>query len=37
MVRLDEIARALYGAWRLARLDPGGLAWFDETYESSSR
>lgn len=33
MVRLDEITRGLYGAWRLARLDPGGLAWFDDTVD----
>ncbi len=28
-----EIAYALYGAWRLARLDPGGMSYFDRSVE----
>jgi len=28
---LSEIAYALYGAWRLARLDPGGMGYFDRS------
>ncbi|MHA1568416.1 MAG: hypothetical protein ACTSXZ_03015 [Alphaproteobacteria bacterium] len=30
---MNEITRALYGAWRLARLDPGGLAWFNDSVD----
>jgi len=29
MVSLQETSTALYGAWRLARLDPQGLSYFD--------
>lgn len=29
MSTLGEILKALYGAYRLARGDPGGMAWFD--------
>ena len=25
----EEIYRSIYGAWRIARLDPGALRWFD--------
>jgi len=28
MISLSEIVRSLYGSWRLARGDPGGLDWF---------
>ena len=31
MVSLFEVARSVYGAYRLARLDQGGLAYFDGT------
>lgn len=31
MISLREIATGLYGAYRLARLDAGGMAWFDRT------
>ena len=31
MISLSEVFRALYGAYRLARLDPGGLRYFDIT------
>jgi hypothetical protein len=30
-MRASEVSAALYGTWRLARLDPGGLAYFDRT------
>jgi hypothetical protein len=30
---LREIVSSLYGAWRLARFDPGGMAFFDTTPE----
>ena len=29
MITMGEAAKGLYGAWRLARGDPGGLAYFD--------
>jgi hypothetical protein len=29
MIRLAEITAGVYGAWRLARRDPAGLAWID--------
>lgn len=29
MIALAEVGRGVYGAWRLARRDPGGLAWID--------
>lgn len=29
MIGFAEIVRSLYGSWRLARGDPGGLDWFD--------
>ena len=28
---VTEIAYALYGAWRLARLDSGGMGYFDRS------
>jgi hypothetical protein len=31
MIRLADIVRAAYGAWRLARLDPAGMNYFDTT------
>jgi hypothetical protein len=31
MIFLREIAAGLYGAYRLAHLDTGGMAWFDKT------
>lgn len=31
MPTLAESLRALYGAYRLARLDPSGMTWFDNT------
>jgi hypothetical protein len=31
MISLRETATGLYGAYRLARLDAGGMAWFDRT------
>ncbi len=31
MISPREIATGLYGAYRLARLDAGGMAWFDRT------
>ena len=31
MVSLFEVARSIYGAYRLARLDEGGLAYFDSS------
>lgn len=31
MISPREIATGLYGAYRLARLDTGGMAWFDRT------
>lgn len=34
MITREEIARSVYGAWRLARLDPGGMRCFDGTEES---
>jgi hypothetical protein len=29
-----EIVRSIYGVWRLARADPGGMAYFDATEEA---
>ena len=34
MITAPEVARALYGAWRLARLDRNGLDQFDNTDEA---
>ena len=31
MITLAEVARALQGCWRLARLDPAGMDFFDKT------
>jgi hypothetical protein len=33
MLTLAEIVRSVYGTWRLAHLDPGGMAFFDRTEE----
>jgi len=32
-----EVSSGLYGAWRLARLDAGGMVWFDRTPEGVKR
>ena len=37
MIALAEAARGIYGAWRLAHLDPGGHRWFDLTPEGVIR
>ena len=29
----EEIWRSLYGAWRIARLDPQAMSWFDQSAE----
>lgn len=34
MITAAEVARATYGAWRLARLDSGGLRFFGDTPEA---
>ncbi len=34
MITAPEVAKALYGAWRLARFDPSGLDQFDNTAEA---
>ena len=34
MITAPEVAHALYGAWRLARLDPSGLDQFGDTAEA---
>jgi hypothetical protein len=34
MITASEVAKALYGAWRLARFDPSGLDQFDNTVEA---
>jgi len=31
MISMDEVSRGIYGAFRLARRDPGGLSWFDSS------
>lgn len=31
MITLVEVARGVAGAYRLARRDPGGMAWFDDS------
>lgn len=31
MITLAEVARGVAGAYRLARRDPGGMAWFDDS------
>lgn len=36
MVTVSEAVRSIYGAWRLARLDPGGMAWFDRSPEGAA-
>ncbi len=33
MLSIGEITRSVYGSWRLAHLDPGGMAYFDATEE----
>lgn len=33
MLSIREITRSVYGSWRLAHLDPGGMAYFDATEE----
>ena len=33
MITAREVTAALYGSWRLARLDPGGMAYFNRTVE----
>ncbi len=33
MPNVNEITRGVYGAWRLAQLDTGGVAYFDQTAE----
>ena len=37
MITAPEVAKALYGAWRLARFDPGGLDQFGDTAEACWR
>ena len=37
MISQLELARALYGAWRLARLDTGGMAYFERTAPGALR
>ena len=34
MITAPEVAKALYGAWRLARFDPSGIDHFDNTAEA---
>ncbi len=34
MITAPEVARGLYGAWRLARLDPNGIDLFGDTAEA---
>lgn len=34
MVSAHEASQAIYGAWRLARLDPSGLDYFENTVEA---
>ncbi|OAN55210.1 hypothetical protein A6A04_11130 [Paramagnetospirillum marisnigri] len=33
MIRASDIIGGVYGAWRLARRDPKGLIWFDDSVE----
>jgi hypothetical protein len=33
MITVDELSRGLFGAWRLAHLDPRGLSFFDNSIE----
>ena len=33
MITAAEVARAIQGCWRLARLDPSGMDYFDKTIE----
>lgn len=35
MVTMNEVARSVFGAWRLARLDPNGMALFDSSREGA--
>ena len=35
MVTLNDVARSVFGAYRLARLDPNGMAWFDSSREGA--
>ncbi len=33
MPRLRDVSHGMYGAWRLARLDPAAMAWFDRSHD----
>lgn len=35
MVTMNEVARSVFGAWRLARLDPNGMALFDSSRDGA--
>ncbi|MBF0561324.1 MAG: hypothetical protein HQL37_04750 [Alphaproteobacteria bacterium] len=37
MLTPGEVSRALFGVWRLARLDAGGFAWFDTSLQGVRR
>jgi hypothetical protein len=37
VVSLREVSNGMYGAWRLARLDAGAMAWFDRSAGGVSR
>ncbi len=37
MITQLEILRAMFGAWRLLRLDPGGMQYFDRTPQGAIR
>lgn len=37
MITINEIGSAIYGAYRLARRDPGGMAYFDRTRKGAIR
>ena len=37
MISINEIASAVYGTYRFARRDPGGLAYFDRSAEGAIR
>lgn len=34
MPRLRDVSNGMYGAWRLARLDPAAMAWFDRSHNA---